>query len=250
MELHVVRKLTAQSGIALGAILFILAILAILALAIAAGAGGFTDNMVNENASSAANVIITYGQAVEDAISSIQANNQCTPTQLNFYSANTIAPYNSINYRNTNAPSDGTCDVFGMNGGRLTPPNFNLSWFAPCCNDGVTSVEYGYPHFFGSGWWNLGTAQGATPPIPAANAQIGMFVGSLTLSVCQAINVRLNLGNSPINVTSGSSLYPSAPMFNGTNFAGASNQWLGYNKQGCAIDVGGIYYYFRVLVIQ
>jgi hypothetical protein len=239
-----------QAGIALGAVIFLIAMLAILAAVIAVGSRGFTDNMVNESASSAANVIITYGQTTEDAISYVQAVNSCIPTQINFYSASAISPYNNTNYQNTNAPSNGSCDVFSMSGGKLTPPNFNPSWFAPCCNDGVASYEYGYPHFFGMGWWKLGTAQGASFPIPAANAQLGMFVGSLTLSVCSAINTRLGLGSAPINVSSGSSLYPNAGWFNGTFGSGASSAWLGSYRQGCAIDIGGIYYYFRVLIIQ
>ena len=100
---------TNQCGIAIGPILYIVAILAVLVSAIAAGSGSFIASISSERLRIIANTIIEQATEIATAVNIVSANG-CGDDQMNFYPGG---------QNNSNAPTDGSCDVFDINGGKL-----------------------------------------------------------------------------------------------------------------------------------
>jgi type II secretory pathway pseudopilin PulG len=103
--------LSADAGIAIGPILFIIAILAILAAAIAAGSGNFTGGTTNEGNKTKASAIIQIGENLKAGMDRLMIGNQLA--------------YSSVDTNTQN--TSGTNSLFSPAGGGISPPSYSLA---------------------------------------------------------------------------------------------------------------------------
>jgi hypothetical protein len=185
----ILGRLHHQSGIALGPILFLLAIIAIIAAAISIGSSGFNVSTVNEGAKVNASTIIQTGAALQDAVRTVVVGNSCSPTQVNF--ANPVVS----GYTNPNAPSDGSCDVFGPNGGNMSFPMAVASTLETA--DGAHWVIEGRIRLVGLGTCGIGAASaygtGEYECISGGLPDLIAFLPIDSLATCQSINNEIGL---------------------------------------------------------
>src|SRR5580698_7961016 len=166
-----VERLTADAGIAIGPILFIIAILGILAAAIAAGSGSFTNGTASEGNSTKASALIQIGENLKVGMDRLMMENGVA------FNSVVIGANNTAN----------TTDLFSPTGGGITIPATSMS------NDPVNDV-----------WWytqavvpNLGT--GASTGLPDMLAMIQVSQG-----VCDQINSKaIGMNTSVANYDAG-----------------------------------------------
>ncbi len=227
-----------QHGIALGPILFIIAILAILAAAIAAGTGSFTANTSAEQAKSNAEALVQYADQLNMAVQKVMADNSCSDTQLQFQAAN------------SNAPSDGSCNIFDPRGGGIVDMSFtNLAGafdMTKATNNGNWWGTFGH---FSQEYHNPILGYGSS-----SNAQLLFQVDDISLATCMAINkiVGYNLSGNYFPPTP--NWWVSNGYFTGTYTASGVVD-LGFTsyrvQQGCAFNgPWGIYIYLGVLLAR
>jgi hypothetical protein len=205
-----------QQGIALGPILFILAILAILAAAIAAGSGGFTGSTSDDTAKTFATVIIQDSEQVYNTVQMLMANG-CTETQLDF-------AVNGYIGANPSAPSDGSCGVFNMHGGRLT---YIPLISADFCTGGFCKSDPSDGNII------PGVGTGVPQPV-----WMSYYISQ---AVCKQINAQLGVtvtASGGINDVGYDGTFPTSNTLN-TAYAGLT--------AACVYGGGGNYLFYRVL---
>jgi type II secretory pathway pseudopilin PulG len=174
-----VSRFTPSAGIALGPILFLLAVIAIIAAVASASVGGFSANTTTEGGKITASAIIRVGEDLQNAVRRVNSHG-CLDTQINFNN-----PVIS-GYTNPNAPTDGTCDVFGPNGGAMTFPTITAS-------TDETAYDKGYFICQGNeGLTGLGLPQ-SSPNGAGQELLCALPIDSQTL--CQQINQELGLSS-------------------------------------------------------
>ena len=94
-------------------ILLAIALLGILTYAISRGSRVSTNSLTSDKARIAANEIIDYAQTVAGVVQALRLRG-CSETQISFESSET-----GSDYTNAGAPSDNSCHVFNMGGGKL-----------------------------------------------------------------------------------------------------------------------------------
>jgi type II secretory pathway pseudopilin PulG len=211
-----VALLPTSAGIALGPILFIIAIIGILAAIISVSVNGFSGNTTNDSAKVMAQTIIQESEQVQATAQRLMANG-CTEAQLNFYVPGYITS-------NSNAPSDGSCNVFDPRGGGLV----FVPLPAAACPVG-TCV------------W-VATDGNVIPGVGTGVPQPLWMTYYLTTAVCQQINIEL--GRSTINTSTGmvgtnySGTFPTLATLNGA--------YTGVNA-GCVNNGTNVWIFYRVL---
>src|SRR5580698_3316128 len=141
-----VERLTADAGIAIGPILFIIAILGILAAAIAAGSGSFTNGTASEGNSTKASALIQMGENLKVGMDRLLMENGVAFN-------NVIIGIN--NTANTN-------ELFSPTGGGITIPATSMS------NDPTNNIWY-YPQALIP---NIGSGASSGLPDMAAMIQV------------------------------------------------------------------------------
>lgn len=242
MLLRLVMKFHAQSGIAIGPILFVIAILAILAAAIAAGSGSFMTGTSQESANTLASTLMTQADQVKSAVTYL-LDNGCDETQLNFaYTQND--PYlpawaNPVSSAaNLNAPSDGSCDVFSVKGGMPVVPMPPVNIALP------TSTWY-------LGYWTF-SADFHVAGVGSGNNLLVMATG-VTQAVCQKINAINGISGIGPDVFGSHTIQQFTGSYN-VSYSPTLNAQLTGQLQGCYNDNGrdssGLWVYYSVLLVR
>ncbi|HRK97728.1 MAG TPA: hypothetical protein PLE43_04525 [Alphaproteobacteria bacterium] len=109
-----------QGGNALIIILVTIALLVGLTLMITRLSSKTTGNINSEQARMMAESIMRTAQTYEGSVQRLMNVNRCSENELNFDNTETV-----VSYDNTGAPSNGRCDLYGVEGAGLsyTPPN-------------------------------------------------------------------------------------------------------------------------------
>ena len=149
------QRLTANAGIAVGPILFIIAVLAILAAAIAAGSGNFTSGTNQEANRTKAAAMIDLGQNLRIGMDRIVLEAGYSPGQV------LISPNSTSN----------VTDLFAPAGGGVTTPSTAL------LNDPINDTWY-YPN-------------GPVPGMGTANDDF-IAVAKVAAGVCDQVNLKAN----------------------------------------------------------
>jgi hypothetical protein len=242
------RTFNNQRGIALGPVIFIIAILAILAAAIAAGSGAFNANTNTESAKAMAETIINQADQIAMGVQNVYVGNACSLSQITF-SNPTATGYNGGTdlYANSNAPSDGSCNVFLPNGGSVLFPTMQSGALDPCCYESGTTNEYGYPVFTGGYNWGQGTQ---------TIGNLVVLFPNLSLAVCKQINYLLKLTSTlnqgipyQISAVYGSGMSHFTGSLSGSTWNVLGN---GVPTQGCVyqVDNNSEREFYRILIVQ
>ena len=118
-------RLSADAGIAIGPILFIIAVLGILAAAIAAGSGSFSNSTTNESNSTKAAALVDLGQSMKVGFDRIMGEQGIAASAVD------------TNVLNTNS----AVGLFSPLGGGIAPPSTTMSYL----NAGVASGTWIFP---------------------------------------------------------------------------------------------------------
>jgi len=161
-------------------------------------------NLTKQQAKIAAQEILNYARAVEGAVDRVRRNG-CSESEISFDNAVVSG------YSNPNAPPDGSCDIYGSNGGKLT-------WATPPDNASIEDNQYYISAAHAV--YGLGSSSTATFCIseadPSKCAELVIAVRKVREEICREINSLL-LGDANIPVNSGGPNYAS--KFTGTYYA-------------------------------
>jgi hypothetical protein len=174
---------SADAGIAIGPILFIIAVLGILAAAIAAGSGSFTTSTTSEGYKAKAAALIDIGQILKVGFERIQANQD----------------WGNINIDPTD--TDAAVDLFSPIGGGISPPSTTMS--------GTPGTDIW--HYYDVSLAAMGIGTGTSPNKVA-------FI-KVTQGVCDQINAKANAIATPTQ-DMGVNLAAAAPTAWPASFAG------------------------------
>lgn len=232
-------RLTADAGIAIGPILFVIAVLGILAAAIAAGSGSFTTSTTGESNRTKAAALIEIGQNLKVGYDRIQVN-------VDF--ANIV-----IDPEETS----GTSDLFSPSGGGIAPPSSTMSACPSAATTGCSAADgWNYPLIYMP---NLGTQ--------SATAGNRVAVLRVSAGVCDEINLKAN--GIAASTQAGGILETAAALGNFgaayTTVLDAHTTWpLSGKSTGCVYNStattvvnpiataapANSYYFFQVLGVQ
>jgi hypothetical protein len=241
-------RLRSSAGLALGPILFLIAILAVIAAVVSAGAGGFSANTSTEGGKITSSAIIQMGENLLNAVRLVNTHG-CADTQINFNN-----PMIS-GYSNPNAPSDGSCDVFGPNGGGMIFPTIKAST--------AETEDNGYFVFEGGGASFVGLGN-------AANSSLAAFLPIDSSDLCNSINQALKISGplaggwyeAPpgrvgygdfLGVYNQNTIIPGHyTTWNGYTMGCLQEYWTGYNTRngGITAPLQANYFFFVVLLIR
>lgn len=203
-----------------------------------------------EAAKLAATEIMEYANAVQNAVKALKIQG-CQDNQFNFRNAVTDAIVTSgtnpfAPYINASTPANGSCDVFGANGGKINfvlPPD-NAQIDSLITNANFISRKM-YVFTSKNSVWNIGTTN---------VAELVILLPALRLEVCQSINTMLKNEGS---IDSTVNLNPDNP-YDGTyaDWGDIDGAALHGKKAGCAYDTdasdgnGGKYIFYQVLIAR
>ena len=134
-----------------------------------------TGNLSRQQARIAAQDILSYAKAVEDAVDRVRRNN-CSENDISF--VNTVVS----GYSNTSSPVDGSCDVFNNAGGKIE--------YIPAQSNVTT----------GTNNWQFNSVFQVTDVgdtcATASCADLSLGLNNVTGAVCQGINNLLEIGTA------------------------------------------------------
>lgn len=194
-----------QAGSAFILILVAIAMFAALSYAVVQGGRNSQSSLTKEQAKLAAREIVAYADTVAKAIQRLRLAG-CTETQISFEIPNPPGGWAA----NGSAPTDKSCTVFDINGGKVQYTPINTQWLYST----TTTV-----------WWPNG--QTAVDNIGTVNPELILWARNLKRDVCDEINNIQEL-NGAMAETVGTHT---------TNFAGA----YGLVANGIGDDVGTAY---------
>ncbi|MEM9470041.1 MAG: hypothetical protein AAF988_07740 [Pseudomonadota bacterium] len=140
-------KYHSQSGAVFYYILLAVVLIAGLTYAVSSGNRGNTSFISDEQAKVAAQEIIDYGNTVANAVQKLLLRG-CDVTELSFGN-NVYMTVDGTLFQpdghNPNAPADGSCDVYKLTGGNISPwkiPNYALyQWSPPPTNSALGTIH-------------------------------------------------------------------------------------------------------------
>lgn len=134
-----------------------------------------TGNLTRQQARIFAQEILSYAKTVEGAVDRVRRNG-CSENEISF--ANAIV----AGYSNTDAPGDGSCDVFATTGGKIeyTPPQNNTT-------TGTNNWQFNSTFQV----TNVGNTCAS-----ASCADLSINLNNITGTVCQGINNLLEVGTA------------------------------------------------------
>jgi hypothetical protein len=175
--MHFNKYKCSTRGNALFLILIAVALFAALSYAITqSGRGG--GSIDNEQSMIDASNMVQYAGQLRQAVTRLKVIGGCSDTQLNFASARWGTP---ASYVNAAAPSDGSCDIFGANGG-------GVSWQAPPASTGATE----YAVNGGITIYGVGTSVSDTDE---GSKDLALYAWVRNKATCVQINNRMGIAN-------------------------------------------------------
>lgn len=212
-----------------------------------------TSKISDRRAELAASDILAYSKKIENAVNRLRQNN-CSESDLNF---DTPA---LTGYDNTNAPADGSCDIFSSEGGRVSyqapQKDWNDSAFDP-------SPFYNEWAFIGSSSvYDVGTVKGSCNSASNRNACVELFLllPYVKKELCMKLNDKLGIPNTGDDAPRDAGL--NAVKFTGTfsytpyelgNEAGTSVNLRGKNSGCYSVKRGTgeiVHHYYQVLLAR
>lgn len=179
-----------QSGNVLFYILLAVALLAALSMAMSRGNRTGIGMISDEQTKLAAQEIIDYGNTVAAAVQKLRMRG-CRDIDINFSGNNGVSKSTNgtaWNYTNGNSPADGSCHVFHLNGGAITPKLISAGYIDPSL---VAPTSLHSQSFFvnSNRVLGLGTESGS------AGSELMFWIGRLDKTVCMKINDILGISN-------------------------------------------------------
>ena len=156
-----------QNGSAFFIILIAIAMFAALSFAIMQTSRTSTATLGKEQARLAAQEIVSYTGAIVKAVHKLRLAG-CSDTQIGFDFDDSPGWWTS----NPLSPADGSCQVFGMSGGKISFKPINVEWFAQS-----SATPYGYPN-----------GEIAIQNIGTAAPELTFSVADLKWEICEEIN--------------------------------------------------------------
>lgn len=222
------HKRQTERGNVLFYILIAVALLGALSFAVAQSGRGNVQQLSEERARLLGTEILEYSNLVSNALTQLTLRG-CDESELNF--DNPVVS----GYTNAAAPTDGSCDIFGTNGG-------GLSWQEqdPASRDATNENFTDYQI-------------NATNNIPDLRSFSGelIFLAEVNQLVCTTMNDQLGVSPAdPPNVEAGMSLHTSF------KFTGSYSQVSNINSYGRELAAcfehgpSGRHYYYKVLLAR
>lgn len=181
-----------RAGSVFFVILLAIAMFAALSYAVLNGSRSSTSGMSEETAKIAAQEIIAYGDTVAKAVQALRLKG-CAAEQLSFAGNKNTSVRKSgttFNYTNGNSPTDNSCHVFRLEGGKVNPTKINSGY--------IDSSLIATASWMDSNSWRVIGARISrswTDTSDAENTDIVMTIGRLTPEVCMKINDTLGITN-------------------------------------------------------
>ena len=239
------EPMNAQRGNILFLILLAVVLFAALSYAVMNQREG-SKNASTESQQAIAAQIIQFGTLLENTVNRLKISNGCSDTQISF--ANTVFSGlggTGTNLTNTNAPSDGRCNVFDPAGGGMSyPARLDDKYLTLNTWTGSPTVSTWYVNY--RGFWTFNANTNGYPP---EGYDLIVYVPFLLQSLCEEINLRLN-GTKTV-ITNRDVPYPSISGFIGTY--GASGQTRDGQmpaRAGCVKKEDGYYSYYNILIAR
>lgn len=161
-----------QAGSAFILILVAIAMFAALSYAVVQGGRTSQSSLTTEQAKLAAREIVAYADTIAKAVQRLRLAG-CTETQIGFsFGAQPVWWAN-----NPSSPSDGRCEVFNTNGGKVNAVLLDTSWFAM-----TTATPYGYPN-----------GEIAITNIGTAAPELIFAISDLKWAICEEINKLIDM---------------------------------------------------------
>lgn len=207
--------------------------------------GGNADMIGEEQAKLYAGEILDYARIIRSAVQEMRISNGCTDTDISFEN-NVVAGYD--NGTNT------ACQVFHADGGDKKYVVPTDKWF-----DTSLAASTGYGEYLFSGMTtvtNIGIDDGTSNAL-----ELIMFIPYIKLSVCNAINEKLNTAHSSGNppLENADAWHSSFEKFDGT-YGGPNTRRIDgqgpIRMAGCreganaSIPPLGTYFFYQVLLVR
>lgn len=243
------KKRQSERGNVLFYILIAVALIAALSFAVAQG-GRSADSMSDERAQLYASEIIDYASTVGSAVAQLRLRG-CSDTEISF--ENDVVS----DYENTNAPDDGSCDVFHVNGGAVIYRNPDEDILDTTKSSNNAYGEYFFPDM-------IQVSSVGTDCSSSDCTELMMSFPNIKKTVCEAINslldidTDLSVGESIVN-----DHYGNGRKFTGTYnfFSAGAGSILGdedtafaRKNSGCFYRAWGAgdqpYVYYKVLIAR
>lgn len=252
-----------QSGSIFIWLFILIGLFAALSWAMSQGSRTGTATLGTERAKLIAGEIIDYGRQIKDVVHTLRING-CDDTEISFVGA-------SGTYANALAPTDGTCNVFGANGGKMRLPDFEGSF----AND---TLVFGSNYLYSAGPDYLGTSEPELTLVQQVDREVCGEINKLLNNPHQswadndgttypywelggAINGATDDGGGTLSTllipfqgdytTTGDITYNPAMEFNGENYGGVKPPLAGC---GCESDdeckAPAVYYFYNVLITR
>jgi len=211
-----------QNGSAFIIILIAIAMFAALSYVVAMGGRTSQSSLTTEQAKLAAREIVAYADTVAKTVQKLRLAG-CTETQIGFSFSGQPGGWAN----NPSSPSDGRCEVFGMNGGKVQYTPISTEWLY----NTTTTV-----------WWPNGET--AVTNIGTTSTELILWARNLKRDVCNEIN----------NIHSLTGAMAETVGVHTTNFAGTyalvangigDDVGTAYARKstGCILDATGGKYY-------
>ena len=229
-------KRVSERGNALVIILVSIGLLVGLTVMLTRMSSKTSGNLSTEQARLVAQNMMRTAQTYESATQRLINVNRCSENEINFDN-----PYTTQNYNNTDAPADGRCDYFNVNGAGLV-------YTAPD-PDFLDIDESAKPQY---GEWVLNAKQcilevgtGESSCTADSEADLIIMIPHIRLDVCNHVNL-LNgidqyLGGPPREDQSGSGFVGAYTSSNGAIGDLASSANLVGKTTGCFQDINGLW---------
>lgn len=240
---------TTESGSMFILILVAIAMFAAISYAVLEGGKGGISNLSREQSRVVAQEIIDYGDQIARAVAALRLRG-CMETEISMASHNGNAVrVNAVPYDLSNgaSPTDGSCDVFSYNGGKITPKKLDSGFIS---STGLIATSLAPDSFVPVTIRMEGVGD-------ESKAELVLWVGRLQPQVCTQINeilgVSNNDGDPPVDTFDCNTTF-----FQGTYDTGCSNvlgngtpKLRGYSSYCSATDTSGeTNSYFKTLIAR
>ncbi len=187
-----------ESGSAFFIILVGIAMFASLSYIVFKGGNVSESTLTSDRAKIIAQEIISYGDAISKAVQRLRLQG-CTENQISFDAHNGLSRQTggtAYSYANAQAPTDGSCDVFSANGGKVIPSLISSGNIDPA----LVSSTWMHPQSFVI---IPGSVTGVgTTDATASSTDLLLWVGRLQPQVCVEINKILGIDYDTVPVDS------------------------------------------------
>ncbi len=193
--------------------LILLAIILFVALsyAVSSGMRGGGKDGSPEKVSSQAATLLQQASLIQNTVNRLRLTNGCTDTEISFENPTVSG------YTNPNSPGDKRCNLFDPAGGGLSWFTPDAAWLDPTTAN-LAMSNYGKAFYGGRNCVvNIGTGgvscQANADP---SAAELMLFVGYLTQSLCQELARRTDTINGNAIPIEYNESYPPTQRFTGT----------------------------------